>query len=67
KIQKLPAIIEPLGGNTKKYVMELADIVQAKHSSDNNFDSNDDDNPIYYGNSLLIIEQNEIGLAQQNI
>ncbi|CAG8604104.1 13593_t:CDS:2 [Dentiscutata heterogama] len=66
-MQKLPAILESLDGDTKKYVMEWADIVRAKHSSDNDFDSDDDNNPIYYGDPLLIIEWNETGLAQRNI
>ncbi|CAG8696188.1 26526_t:CDS:2 [Gigaspora margarita] len=75
-MQKLPAILESLDGDTKNYIMEWGDMVRSKHSSDNDSDSDeednysdsdDDDNVTYYGDLLLVIEWNETGLIQRNI
>ncbi|KAF0553840.1 hypothetical protein F8M41_019902 [Gigaspora margarita] len=75
-MQKLPAILESLEGDTKNYIMEWGDMVRSKHSSDNDSDSDeednysdsdDDDNVTYYGDLLLVIEWNETGLIQRNI
>ncbi|CAG8665058.1 11907_t:CDS:2, partial [Racocetra fulgida] len=59
-------VLQSLNGDTKRCIIEWSNIVQAKYSSDD-VDSDDDDNITYYGDSLLIIEWNEIGLIQRNI
>ncbi|CAG8561638.1 20232_t:CDS:1, partial [Dentiscutata erythropus] len=67
KMQKLPAILESLDGDTKKAIMEWADMVQEKHSSDKDLDSDDDENLTYFGDHLLIFEWDETALARRNI
>ncbi|CAG8803167.1 778_t:CDS:2, partial [Racocetra persica] len=62
---QLPAVLQSLNSNTKRCIIEWANIVQEKHRSDD-VDS-DDDNITYYGDPLLIIEWNEAELTQRNI
>ncbi|CAG8806226.1 27631_t:CDS:1, partial [Dentiscutata erythropus] len=57
-------ILESLNGDTKKYIMEWVDTVREKYISDNDLGNDDNDNPIYYGDPLLIIEWDETGLVQ---